>query len=87
MNEGSCPCHSGTKAQRLFGACDPITGNRFEIVECAECGLARTAPQLSPDELDRYYPRPITVHPSGTGCTWTGACHWSIELESNASSE
>ncbi len=56
MNEGSCPCHSGTKAQRLFGACDPITGNRFEIVECAECGLARTAPQLSPDELDRYYP-------------------------------
>ncbi len=56
MNEGSCPCHPGTKAQRLFGASDPITGSRFEVVECAECGLARTAPQLSPDELDQYYP-------------------------------
>ena len=53
MNQGRCPCHPGNKAQRLFGACDPITGNRFEVVECEECGLARTAPQLSPDELDR----------------------------------
>ena len=56
MNQGRCPCHPGNGAQRLFGASDPITGSRFEIVECAECGLARTAPQLSPDELDRYYP-------------------------------
>lgn len=56
MNRGCCPCHAGTKAQHLFRASDPISGDRFEILRCTDCGLARTAPQPSPDELDRYYP-------------------------------
>src|SRR5208283_4462177 len=49
-------CHPGAKTQRLFGATDPVTEDRFEIVRCSECGLARTDPQPSAAELDRYYP-------------------------------
>lgn len=55
MKRGCCPCH-GDKTQRLFGATDPVTGDRFEIVRCTACGLARTDPQPSAAELDRYYP-------------------------------
>ncbi len=56
MNRGCCTCRRGDKAQRLFGATDPVTGDRFEIVRCTECGLTRTDPQPSAAELDRYYP-------------------------------
>jgi SAM-dependent methyltransferase len=56
MNRGRCPRHPAADAERRFGADDSVTGDRFDVVECVECGLARTAPQPSPDELDRYYP-------------------------------
>jgi 2-polyprenyl-3-methyl-5-hydroxy-6-metoxy-1,4-benzoquinol methylase len=55
MNAGFCPSHRLASARRLFGASDSVTGDRFDIVECDECGLARTEPQPSTDELDRYY--------------------------------
>ena len=55
-NRGHCPCHSGAEAKPLFSASDPITGDRFEVVVCAQCGLAWTDPQPSANELDRYYP-------------------------------
>jgi SAM-dependent methyltransferase len=56
MNRSDCPCHLGAKVQPLFVASDPVTGERFEVVRCAGCGLARTDPQPSSNELDRYYP-------------------------------
>jgi 2-polyprenyl-3-methyl-5-hydroxy-6-metoxy-1,4-benzoquinol methylase len=56
MNHGCCPCRPGVPTHHLFSASDPVTGDRFEIVRCTECGLARTDPQPAPNELDRYYP-------------------------------
>lgn len=53
---GICPCDPGAGAHRLFGADDTVTGDRFEVVECTACGLARTSPQPTASELDRYYP-------------------------------
>lgn len=32
------------------------TGRRFQVVECAGCGLVRLEPRPAPDELRRYYP-------------------------------
>jgi 2-polyprenyl-3-methyl-5-hydroxy-6-metoxy-1,4-benzoquinol methylase len=56
MNRGCCPSHPGAEAQALFSAADPISREGFEVVQCPDCSLARTSPQPSPDELDRYYP-------------------------------
>lgn len=39
----------------MFGAEDWVTGDEFQVVRCAQCGLARTSPQPPIDELDRYY--------------------------------
>jgi SAM-dependent methyltransferase len=51
-----CPSHPEAGSERLFVARDPVTGDRFDILRCEICGLARTSPQPSPEELDRYYP-------------------------------
>ncbi len=56
MNPGGCPYHTRAQAYHLLSATDPVTGDRFDVVGCAECGLARTDPEPSVRELDRYYP-------------------------------
>jgi 2-polyprenyl-3-methyl-5-hydroxy-6-metoxy-1,4-benzoquinol methylase len=56
MNRSECPCRAGAKAQPLFAATDSVSGEQFEVVRCTACALARTDPQPSSDELDRYYP-------------------------------
>lgn len=62
MDRGCGLCHLGAPAQPLFVAIDSVTGDRFEVVKCEACGLARTDPQPSTSELDRYYP--IAYHHS-----------------------
>ena len=49
-------CHRASKSRRLLVTTNPITGERFEVLRCTKCGLSRTEPQLSQQELDRYYP-------------------------------
>ena len=56
MSRSDCPCDTGAKTQALFVANDPVTGEPFEVVQCLACSLARTEPQPSAEELDRYYP-------------------------------
>jgi SAM-dependent methyltransferase len=56
MHRGCCLCHPDAGAKDLFTATDPVTGDAFEIVSCTACGLARTEPQPTEAELDRYYP-------------------------------
>lgn len=52
-----CPsCRPEPDSRRLFGAVDSVTGDRFDIVECARCALVRTDPRPVAEELDRYYP-------------------------------
>src|SRR5216684_121736 len=56
MKPSCCPRHLEAETERLFVARDSVSGDRFEIVTCVQCGLARTDPQPAPDELGRYYP-------------------------------
>ncbi len=56
MTQRCCPCRRAAGAQSLLIACDPVTGDEFNVVRCTACGLARTEPQPSPADLDRYYP-------------------------------
>ncbi|HEX6507038.1 MAG TPA: class I SAM-dependent methyltransferase [Chloroflexota bacterium] len=51
------PCaHPEDRTRVLYAAHDYITGNRFEICRCDECGLATTRPAPSLDTISRYYP-------------------------------
>lgn len=58
-----CP-HPAASQQLLFGARDYITGDRFRVEQCANCGLAFTQPRPSPAELGKYYP--ATYHGGGS---------------------
>ena len=52
----SCPvCGAALNTVIHAGARDPITLDRFRVVECSACGVAYTAPR--PASLDRYYPQ------------------------------
>lgn len=50
-----CP-HPPASQQFLFGARDYISGDRFKIELCENCGIAFTRPRPAPSELPRYYP-------------------------------
>lgn len=56
VGQQGCPRHPGAGSTRLLLVDHLGDAQRFEVVRCEECGLARTEPQLSPQELDRYYP-------------------------------
>jgi SAM-dependent methyltransferase len=51
-----CP-HPPESQEFLFGARDYITGDRFRVEVCGNCGIAFTRPLPAPAELGRYYPR------------------------------
>jgi SAM-dependent methyltransferase len=36
-------------------ACDPLTGDSFQVIACSGCGVAYTSPR--PTSADRYYPQ------------------------------
>jgi SAM-dependent methyltransferase len=56
MSASVCPSHPEAGALPLFVATDSITGERFDLVQCDSCTLARTDPQPTGEELSRYYP-------------------------------
>lgn len=54
-------CHvcGSTKWETLFIGYDrnlATTDEQFVVIQCTECGLGRTVPQISPNEFSRYYP-------------------------------
>ena len=60
------PCaHGRSHLASLFTARDYITGDRFEIVHCAECGFDVTTPQPSIEQMAAYYPAGYYGAPSG----------------------
>jgi 2-polyprenyl-3-methyl-5-hydroxy-6-metoxy-1,4-benzoquinol methylase len=50
-----CP-HPPPSQQLLFGARDFITGDRFRIELCENCGIAFTRPAPAAADLPKYYP-------------------------------
>lgn len=48
-------CRSAAAPRILPDARDYLTGDRFEVVQCVQCGFARTEPV--PNDLGPYYPR------------------------------
>ncbi len=50
-------CHQPThQVEPLFPARDYITGDRFVVGRCVQCGLRVTHPPPPPERLPRYYP-------------------------------
>lgn len=52
---GSC-LHPAARQTILFPARDYISGETFQVQRCGQCGLARTDPQPTHEEIVRYYP-------------------------------
>ena len=48
--------HPTARAVTLFPARDYISGDRFEVLRCDACGLARTAPLPDASRMSAYYP-------------------------------
>jgi SAM-dependent methyltransferase len=54
-----CPICGSTQQAILFEGTDinwETTDERFSVVRCNSCGIVRTAPQPSIDQLKKYYP-------------------------------
>ena len=53
-----CPICETQEKRPLFRGRDWEwgSGESFSFVKCARCGLVRTEPQPSPEELGRFYP-------------------------------
>jgi len=54
-NLGSCS-HPDPERRDLYPARDYVTGDTFVIARCTRCGLARTLPVPSRQQMARYYP-------------------------------
>lgn len=64
----ACPACGSVEYRTLFSATDRLfrtTDRRFEVVECAGCGLVRLYPRPAPDELAAYYPGDYWYTPAG----------------------
>lgn len=48
--------HSPEQLSVLFRARDFVSGDRFDVCECAACGVVLTSPRPGPRELAGYYP-------------------------------
>jgi methionine biosynthesis protein MetW len=48
--------HPRRRFEPLYSARDYVTGDRFLVGHCYECGLYVTAPVPTEDEISRYYP-------------------------------
>jgi SAM-dependent methyltransferase len=55
----TCPLCEGQKGDQRFKAFDfDQSVEPFDIVQCAQCGLAQTSPIPDDETLDRYYSKP-----------------------------
>lgn len=55
MSLSAC-AHPEQRQRVLFPARDYITGDPFVVQHCEACGLDRTVPQPSAEDIERYYP-------------------------------
>jgi SAM-dependent methyltransferase len=64
-----CPACEGAEFQLLFTATDRLyhtTSELFQVVECRQCRLLQLAPQPTPAELERYYPKDYWFTPEAS---------------------
>ena len=55
-----CPACDGAEFQLMFTASDRLyrtTTEKFQVVECKQCRLMQLAPQPTPADLEKYYPK------------------------------
>ncbi len=55
LSNTSCPVCQSDESRPRFEARDPLGEDRFELVECAACGLTYVNPRPSGAQLDAYY--------------------------------
>lgn len=70
--ETPCALCGGTRFERLFDAPDRLgfSAERFGVIRCRSCGLARTAPDATEAELARYYPDEYWGESSEPDAAW-----------------
>src|SRR5258708_11822744 len=64
-----CPACDGTDFHPLFTASDRLyhtTAEKFQVVECKQCRLMQLAPQPTPAELHKYYPKDYWCSPESS---------------------
>ena len=64
-----CPACDGAEFQLLFTASDRLyrtTTEKFQVVECKQCRLMQLAPQPTPADLEKYYPKNYWFAPEGS---------------------
>jgi len=64
-----CPACDGAEFQLLFTASDRLyrtTTEEFQVVECKQCRLMQLAPQPTPADLEKYYPKNYWFAPEGS---------------------
>jgi SAM-dependent methyltransferase len=69
MTHSQCPACDGAEFQLLFTASDRLYGStteQFQVVECKQCRLIQLAPQPTPADLERYYPKNYWFTPEGS---------------------
>jgi SAM-dependent methyltransferase len=85
----TCPLCPQTEARLFCIASDRLGVDpeaRYEILRCASCGLGWTHPQVSDEEIGRYYPddylgRPSAVLQEFLSGRWRGTSSWRMEDE------
>lgn len=68
-----CPACEGVEFQLLFTASDRLyhtTAEKFRVVECKQCRLMQLAPQPTPAELEKYYPKNYWFTPEATAASY-----------------
>lgn len=60
-----CKCCSGTKFRYLFPGKDRLHGlpGEFKVEECTHCDIIAIHPQLSSEEIEKYYPQDYVSFP------------------------
>src|SRR5215471_1857488 len=67
-----CPACEGAEFQLLFTATDRLyhtTREQFQVVECRQCRLLQLAPQPTPAQLERYYPKNYWFTPEASAAS------------------
>ncbi|MFM1768423.1 MAG: hypothetical protein RJA22_952 [Verrucomicrobiota bacterium] len=66
--------HPAARRERLYGARDYVTGDRFELARCRDCGLVLTEPAPAAEAAARYYP--AGYHGAGASRRFPGVAEW-----------
>jgi SAM-dependent methyltransferase len=65
MEKMKCKCCNGEEHSLLFEGKDRLHGlaGEFKLFTCSKCGVVAVRPQLSEDEIERFYPEDYISYP------------------------